>query len=168
MFRKLFSLLMLSLFLILPLYGKDIPGINFYLELDQMLSLKIGAEYSFSEKWGIRGSFGTSPLGLTTFTYSFMGVYHFSSPDDTWQFDLEWGLPLAYFNFIEGRYADWDPIIDDPFHGYLFGFSLLIGYRASECLWGLRIGGSIWIENQRDTGWKGPRFIPVVSLLYDF
>ena len=140
--------------------------LNWQIELDQMMQLRLGVTWNINDYWGFRGSLGAAPFGITTWSYNLMGIYHFSIPRQ-WEVDMEFGLPLGYFNFIEGRYVDWDPIIDDPFAGWLFGASLRAGYRFNFGMIGLRLGGAWWMEYQQDSGWKDPGIMPIVAAFYE-
>lgn len=142
-------------------------GFNFYAELDQMLSTRIGCEYGFTDTWALKGSAGVSPFMPTIVTCNLLGVYTLPSAGK-WNFDLEGGLPLAYFDQIEGRYFDNDPYIDDPYAGWLFGFSVLISHEFFGSVLGLRLGAAEWIEQQQKTGWKGPQIMPIVAIVWDF
>lgn len=164
------TLLLILLILALPgiLFAGEMKKVIPHIEFDQMMQLRFGLTYSFNEDWGLRSSLGFSPLGLTTFSYNLMGVYHFSAPERPWQFDLEFGLPLGYFNFLEGWIVDWDENIDDPFAGWLAGVSMRMSRRFSIGYFGLRLGGAAWGEHQRDSGWKEFRIMPIVALVYEF
>ena len=141
---------------------------NVYLELNQMFTLNIGVEYFLNNNWSIKGVVGTTPFSITSFTYNLLGVYHLKKPGDTWLIDFEFGVPIAYFDQFEGRYVDNDPIIDDPYAGWLFGISFLFSYNFGASSLGLRIGAGWWKEHQRDSGWKGDRVLPVVAIVWDF
>ena len=140
------------------------PRLEPSLELDQMLSIRFGAEYRTSERVGIRGSLGISPLGFPLISCSAAGVYHFRLPEKVFQVDAEAGLLLGYANFFEGEQLDLDPVIDNPFAGWLYGAAVSWGYRRNGCQLSLLSGAALWWEWQRDSGWKGPEVMPVVGL----
>jgi hypothetical protein len=126
-----------------------------YLELDQMFVLKIGAEYSFSPQWGVKGGIGVSVLGPTVMGYEIIGVYHIMDVDNRFQCDVEFGLPVAYFDVLEGNVVDWDPLIDDPYTGWAPGFSAVWGYQfAGGSVLSLKTGVVFLFEYQRDSGWR--------------
>ena len=126
-----------------------------YLELDQMLVLNVGTEYSLSRNWGVRGGVGVTLFGFATAGYELVGVYHFMEPDRQFQCDLEFGLPVAYFNALEGNVVDWDPQIDSPFAGWAPGMSLVWGYRlARGSVVSLKTGALVPFEYGRDSGWR--------------
>ncbi len=138
-------------------------------ELSMMLTLQLDVEYFFNDSFGLKAGFGISLIGLTCFSYNMLFEYHLNLPTEHFQLDLEAGLPLAYFDFIEGRYVDWDPLIDDPFLGFLPGGGALFSYRFNEeHALGLRAAAAVMFEHQRDTGWKTPGFIPILALVYNF
>ena len=142
---------------------------DFSLELTQMLTLQLELEYFFNDNLGIKAGFGASLLGSTCFTYNALFVYHFNLPADHFQLDFEAGLPVAYFDFIEGRYVDWDPIIDDPYFGFAPGAAFLFSYRFNEeHALGLRLGAAVKIEHQLESGWTENRVLPVFTLVYNF
>jgi hypothetical protein len=139
---------------------------RFYLEFDQMFVLKFGAEYSLSPHWGVKAGFGCSVFGPTTMGYELVGVYHIMDEQDRFQWDVEFGLPIAYFNVFEGNVVDWDPMVDDPFAGWGPGASLVWGYRfAGGSVLSLKTGGLVVLEYQRDSGWRAePLFLPEFAL----
>ncbi|MDC7226795.1 MAG: hypothetical protein PQJ61_08515 [Spirochaetales bacterium] len=142
---------------------------DFSLELNQMLHIQLDVEYFFNDSIGMKAGFGVSPLGWTCFTYNVLVVYHLNLPEEHFQLDFEAGLPIAYFDFIEGRYVDWDPMIDDPYYGFLPGACLLISYRFNEeHALGLRAGVAAMFEHNLDSGWKEPGVMPVFAIVYNF
>ena len=141
---------------------------DFSIELNMMLHIQFDVEYYFNESLGIKSGLGISPLAGTCFTYNALLVYHLNLPTEHFQLDLEAGLPLAYFDFIEGRYVDWDPMIDDPYYGFLPGLDILASYRFSERqALGLRAGASVMFEHQLNNGWRTPGIIPILTLVYN-
>lgn len=143
--------------------------VDLSLEINMMLHLQLEIEYYFNESFGIKTGLGLSPLGITCFSYMAQFVYHLNLPTEHFQLDLEAGLPLAYFDFIEGRYVDWDPIIDDPYYGFLTGGGILASYRFNKKqALGLRAGIAAMFEHQLNTGWRKPIVMPIVSLVYNF
>ena len=134
-------------------YGSDFWRI--YLEFDQMLVLKVGAEYSLSPSWGVKGSLGISVFGLTTVGYQMVGVYHITGVDSGFQCAIEFGLPIAYFNVLEGNLVDWDPYIDDPFAGWAPGATVVWGLKlGAGPVLSLKTGAVVLFEYQRDSGWR--------------
>ncbi|MDY7029527.1 MAG: hypothetical protein SVR04_14650 [Spirochaetota bacterium] len=118
-----------------------------YLEFDQMMVLKAGSEYSLSSAWGVKG-------GITLVGYELLGIYHLRGIDNRFQWDLEFGLPIAYFDLLEGSVVDWDPMIDDPYAGWAPGASLVWGRRfASGGVLCLKTDVFCLFEYQRDSGW---------------
>ena len=102
-------------------------------------------------------------------TYNALVVYHLNLPAEHFQLDFEAGLPLAYFDFIEGRFVDWDPNIDDPYYGFLPGAGVLVSYRFNkEQALGLRAAAAVMFEHQLLTGWREPMFIPLFAVVYNF
>lgn len=169
--RKILYIL-IFLFLSFPLIAQDskneLNTVNAYFELDQMFAIKLGVEYNFNQQWGVKGALGASVFDIKVITYNLMGVYHIQESWKNWDLDFEYGVPQAYFDQLENRYVDWDPIIDDPYAGWLFGANILISYQTDSNKYGLRLGLSTMVEHQRDSGWKGPALIPIVALVWDF
>jgi hypothetical protein len=163
--RVLFGLLLL--FLVPPewIYGADEPT-RIVLELDQMLTVRAEVEFPVATRTAVRAGGGVSVLGFPLISYSAVGVYHLRDAESPFQLDLEGGMPLAYFNFFEGECIDWDPHIDDPFAGWLYGGGLSWGRRMKSGQISLFTGLAAWWEWQRDTGWKGPEPMALVSLRY--
>jgi len=126
-----------------------------FLEFDQMFVVKVGAERSLSRDWGIKGAAGVSALGLTTIGYEVVGVYHFMSPTNRFQWDFEFGLPVAYFNFLEGTVVDWDPYVNGPFAGWAPGACLVWGLRFhGGSILGVKTGAVVPFEYRWDSGWS--------------
>lgn len=165
-FNRTFAGLFLFLLLITVVNGE---AQDLFLEADQMLQLRLGAEASLGSggcPWALRGSFGVSPLGITTLSANLLGVCRVRNPERGGFLSLEAGLPLVYGDFLENNLVDWDPIIDDPYFGFLAGGAVRGGWRFG---WGspaLRLGVALWWEFQRDSGWKGPGVLPVVALVF--
>ena len=137
-----------------------------FLEMDQMFMLKIGAEQSLSPDWGIKFAAGVSAFGLTTFGYEVVGVYHLKPSENRFQLDLEFGLPVAYFNFLEGVIVDWDPNIEEPFAGWAPGADLVWGIRFNQgTVLCIKTGFLIPVEYQKHEGWStGMQVIPAMAL----
>lgn len=144
----------------------DIGALEPYLELNQILAVAVGAEVRLAEATGVRGSVGVSPLGITVVTCSLTTVRHLRRSDAPFQVDLEAGMPLAYFDMVEGRFVDWNRYTDSPYAGWTFGGGVVWGYRRAGRQYSLVTGYSAWWEWQEDDGWKGPRGIAIVSLRY--
>jgi len=141
-----------------------------YVELDQMFIPKVGTEISIAPHWGVKGALGFSFLGLTAVGYEFIGVYHIRAEDRTFQWDVEWGLPLAYFDVFEGNVVDWDDSIDDPYAGWAPGVSLVWGYRfRSGGVLALKTG-ILWVFEYRwDSGWRSDYpVLPELSLQWQW
>ena len=163
------GLMIILLFLIqFPVSAdEDLPRVQYSIDFDQILSIRFGVYYPVVvRQGGVRFSLGVSPLGFPLISYSAAGVYHFRCSRRAFQLDAEAGLLLAYFNYFEGVCIDWDPIIDDPFHGWVAGAALVWGYRSNSRQYSLITGAGPWWEWQRDSGWKGPTVMPVVGLRY--
>jgi len=143
---------------------------SYYLEFDQMMVLKIGSEYSLSPDWGVKGGIGLSVGGFTVVGYELLGVYHLKDVDNRFQWDLEFGLPLAYFDVLEGNVVDWDPTIDDPYIGWAPGASLVWGRRLKGgSVLSLKTGVVCLFEYQRDSGWRDSiPVLPEVSIQWMF
>ena len=161
--RRLF-IFAAAFLLIAPVFTYEI-----YLEADQMLCLKIGLEEEIIPRWGIKGSIGLSPLGITVISYDLAGFYRISD-DDSRRFRLstEFGLNLAYFDIFEGNVTDRSPYIDDPYAGFAPGINLNWGYTFKRGILGLKTGAFYWNEYQRDSGWGGFRWLPEITLEYKF
>ncbi|WP_319477936.1 hypothetical protein [Marispirochaeta aestuarii] len=140
----------------------------FSVELDQLLTPRAAVEFLLQPQTGLRGSLGVSVLGFPTVSYGLVAVRHMRSPDSKFQLDLEGGLPVGYFNLLEGACIDWDPNIDDPFAGWLWGGGISWGWRSRQRQFSLFTGCSAWWEVQRDSGWKGPGPIFLVLLRYSW
>ncbi len=154
-----------SCVLVLPI--PPIASLERYIELTQMLSVAVGTEVPISDRSGIRAGIGWSPLGVTGFTYSLTAAHRLRPRQSAFQLDIELGMPLAYFDLIEGRYVDRDPHIESPYAGWLFGGDLVLGFRRSAAVapagyrpryrqWSLVTGYAAWWEWQESNGWKGP------------
>lgn len=160
--KQFISWLSLVLFLLLP--RQAVADVRPLVEFDQILCLRAGAEYCPEYALGIKCGAGTSVFSINTVSLNLMAVYRLHPNAGNWIFDLETGIPLAYFDALEGTCVDWDPMIEGPYAGFVAGFSCSSVYAP----WGLglRLGGGLWWEWQRSSGMKGPRAMPVVSLSY--
>ena len=141
-----------------------------FVEFDQMFVLKAGAERSLSPNWGIKGAIGLSIPGVTTVGYEIVGTYHVRPEDKRFQFDVEFGLPVAYFNVLEGIAVDWDPHVDGPFAGWAPGASAVWGFRfGGGSVLGLKTGVVALFEYQWDAGWrKRCAIVPEFALQWAF
>jgi hypothetical protein len=139
-----------------------------HLELDQMLCLKFGAEYSLSPRWGIKGALGVPFFGLGHISYDLVGIHHFRPLESPFQLATEFGLPVAYFNALEGEVIDHDPVIDDPYYGWCPGVNLVWGWQFKAGTLGLKTGVLLLLEYQQDSGWRDPGVLPEVALEWAF
>jgi len=149
-------------------YGAD--SWRLYLEFDQMLMLKVGAEYSLTPGWGIKGGLGIAPFGSATVGYQLLAVYHLRDVDNRFQWDVEFGLPIAYFNFLEGTVVDWDPYVDSPYVGWAPGASLAWGLKLpGGSVLSLKTGAVVLFEYQRESGWRDDTpVIPAAAIQWMF
>lgn len=141
----------------LTVYAGDI-----YIEVNQMMALNLGVEVSNGSGFGFRGAVGSSPFSLKCITYNMVLFYSIPYRFKNIEFSIEGGLLLAYFDFLENRYVDWDPVIDSPYAGWLEGVAINMRLYNS---WMLRFGISYWTEWEEGYGFKHG-FIPVVSIGY--
>lgn len=141
-----------------------------FLEFDQMFVLKAGAERSLTQNWGIEGALGVSLMGFTTFGYELVGVYHLRPERSRFQWDIEFGLPIAYFNFLEGTVVDLDPYASGPYAGWAPGACLVWGFRFRRgSILGVKTGAVVPIEYQWGSGWSGRlQVIPDLALQWMF
>ncbi len=139
-----------------------------HIELDQMLCLKFGAEYSLNPRWGVKGALGLSFFGIGHVSYDLVGIRHFRARDSRFQLAMEFGLPVAYFNALEGEAVDSDPLIDDPYYGWCPGVTLVWGWQFRTGTLGLKTGVIALLEYQRDSGWREPGGLPEVALEWVF
>ncbi|MBI9098465.1 MAG: hypothetical protein JEY91_08295 [Spirochaetaceae bacterium] len=162
--KRILSVIVVFLSLSVSLHCHE--HISFMLEFDQILSLRAGIEFISDSNWGLKTSGGFGIPNIKSLKANFLIFYRLCRPDSRWYFDLEAGCPLAYADFWENKYVDWDPIITSPYAGWLVGLSLMIRYSP----WGLglRLGAGAWWEWQEYNGMKGPRIMPIVALTYVF
>lgn len=132
-----------------------------FIEINQMLSINLGYEISNESELGFRTSIGVSPFDVKAVSYSALFFYTFFSIDD-FSSSIEIGLPLGYFDLLENKYVDWDPIIDSPYAGWLSGVTIRGLFWNT---WALKLGISYWTEWQEDDGFKNG-IIPLVSVDY--
>jgi hypothetical protein len=153
----LFCLVLLPLLGATALAAEDRSSWSFHSELDLYLSLKAGAEYQFSDHFGIRGSLGACIISPAQFSYTLIGISHLSKPDSGLQFDIQYGLIQAIFDVIDAdnRYAYWVP-----------GVCAAIGYRSPRGhRFAMRAGGGIGLGY--DLGaWRAPNLMPNLALEY--
>jgi len=139
---------------------KAVPW-SFHTELDLYLGMKAGAEYRFSDLFGIRGSAGIcliNPLGH--FAYNLVGVFHLRQPQEPFQFDIHGGV--IYANFVlpseeNGFACYWNP-----------GFCLAVGLRTRGGHV-FRLRGGAGIACGYDSGaWEGPDLMPNIGIEYAY
>ncbi len=141
---------------------------DIYVELDQMLSLKVGLQHDLGDRWGIKGSVGFPFFGFTVFTYDFAGYYKLIDGESPFRLSTEFGLNIGCVNILEGTLLDRDPIIDHPFAGFGPGINLNGGYAFRRGVLGLKAGVLYYNEYQANHGWRVPILLPEVSLEYRF
>ncbi len=139
--------------------GSDLSPITLHSELDMMFRIKIGPEFHLTPRWSLRGTLGLSPLGITMVAYNLYAVYYVRAPERKFQWDLEAGLLRGYFDFIEGRWVDWDSTIDEPYAGWAPGVACCWSYQSKKLRIGLRTGITYSFEIQGGE-WKEPRWFP--------
>ncbi len=139
-------------------------GVNLYIELNQMFSINVGIEIKNDNNLGFRGSLGASPFDIKTISYSAVLFYKLPENFTNFDYSVELGIPIAYFDLFEGKYVDWDPIIDNPYAGWLLGVTIKTEFFRH---WLLKTGVAYWIEWQEDEGFKNG-VLPIVSLGYKF
>ena len=145
----------------------EYPEWEFHLEFDQMLGVKAGKELRIGRYWSVLGCLGFSLPSPVTFTGNFLVLFHIREKDRTFQTDLYAGIPIFYANFFEGRYVDWDDIIDSPYQGGLVGGGIRWAFRFPAWMLGLRtgIGAHLeWIDGAR----QEVKPIPEITLEVQF
>lgn len=144
-------------------------SVDFYIEVTQMFSMTFGVDMEINEEAGLKFSLGASPFSIKTISYSALFYYQLPEQFDNFNYYIEVGLPIGYFDLIEdtfffGTYVDWDDIIDDPYAGWLKGVTLSGEFYDHFIL---KAGVAYWTEWQRDSGFKNG-VLPIISLAYKF
>ncbi len=131
---------------------------SFQSEFDLYLSLKAGAEYRFSDHFGIRGTLGACVISPTQFSWTLAGVDHFLGPASRFQLDLHLGL-------IEDIIDVLGPL---PSTYLVPGACLSFGYLSpSGHGIAIRVGAGVTIGY--DLGaWQKPGFLPDLALEYSW
>jgi hypothetical protein len=132
---------------------------SFHTELDMFLALKAGAEYQFSDSFGIRGTLGTCVIAPAQISYTLVGVSHFRKPENEFQLDLQFGLVQAVFTIVSAN---------NPYTYWVPGACISLGYRfASRHQVGIRAGAGVLFGY--DLGaWRGPAFQPNLAVEYSW
>ncbi|MDC7222220.1 MAG: hypothetical protein PQJ60_00695 [Spirochaetales bacterium] len=143
-------------------------GADFYWELDQMLCLKVGLEQKIGPRWGVKGSLGFSPLGITLLSYDGALFYRLKEGPGPFRLTAEGGLNVAYVDLLEGNLVDWNEYVEGPYAGFVPGINLNWGYALKGGVLGLKTGILYATEYQRGSGWREPIVLPEVTLEYRF
>jgi hypothetical protein len=140
---------------------------SFQSDLDLYLGLRAGAEYQFSNEIGIRGTVGLCLISPTQVSSTLVGVWHIMPPDNGLQLDVEAGLILCNFDFLN-QYVYTVPSMQNPFIYFVPGLCASVGYRwPSGHQIALRAGAGMTIGY--DLGaWGNPSFLPDVTLEYSW
>lgn len=149
-----------------PIAAEHSPW-SFHSELDLFLGLKAGAEYSFSDSFGLRGTLGFCLISPLQVSYTLVGVSHLRPRESGLQIDLEYGLIQAIFDVLE-PVVDLVPNNDNTYAYWSPGACAAIGwrFRRGQVL-SLRAGAGALFGY--DLGaWTGPSFHPNIALQYDF
>jgi hypothetical protein len=140
---------------------------SFHAELDLFLGLKAGAEYSFSDAFSLRGTFGTCLISPLKMSYTLVGISHFMPRGKALQLDLEYGFVYADFNVLE-PVLRLDPKIDWPSAYWMPGASASIGWRTrAGNVFSLRAGCG-YLFGYDMYMWVNPTIMPLVALQYDY
>jgi hypothetical protein len=122
-------------------------------------SVKAGAEYGFTDQFGLSGSLGVCVINPLFIIYALTGVSHLMPPDRGLQVDVEYGLVQASLMVIE---------TDNPSAYWVTGACITVGYRFPG-------GHQISLRTEAgamfgyDLGaWRGPLFMPNLGLEYSW
>jgi hypothetical protein len=174
------SVLVLSLVLcaLAPAQAEDAPASatmsrtaasrwSFHSELDLFLGLRAGAEYAFSDSFGLRSTLGACLISPLKDSYSLVGISHFRPREAPYQLDLEYGLIYADFNALEMVF-NLDPDINWPIFYWMPGASASVGYRLKGgSALSLRVGAGPLLGIE-DGKWVRVSFMPMIGLQYDY
>jgi len=151
--------LLLSCIGIFDLPGQSQTTWSFHMDLDMFLALKVGAEYMFSDSFGIRGTLGVCIIEPTQISYTLVVINHFRAPDSRFQLDLQYGLIQALFNIAPAS---------NPYTYWVPGVCIGLGYRfSSGHQIGIRAGAGVLFGY--DLGvWQGPDIQPNVAVEYSW
>jgi len=138
---------------------------SFHSEIDLYLGLKAGAEYHFSEFWGLRGAAGFCVISPLQASYALVGVRHLLPSENSLQLDIQMGLIQCIFNVLE-PFVDLDPVIDQAYAYWVPGICASVGYRGpSGHSVSVRLGGGLIVGY--DLGqWQGPNLHLNIALEY--
>ena len=134
----------------------------FHSEFGLYLDLKAGAEYRFSDLFGVRGSLGVCLLSpLEHFAYNLVGVFHLMEPAKPFQLDIQAGL--IYANVVL-------PGSESAYYSIYWntGACVAVGYRSPKGhVFRFRAGGGLAFGH--DLGeWQEPQFMPNIGIEYDY
>jgi hypothetical protein len=140
-------------------------GFSFHAEVDLYLGIKAGAEYWFSDGWGLRGTAGICAISPLQASYTFVGIRRLLPPDSPVLLDLQFGLIQAILNLLEPS-IDLDPAIDWVCAYWVPGVCISLGLRRpGGRAFAIRLGGGVIFGY--DMGrWQNVSFQPNVALEY--
>jgi hypothetical protein len=122
-------------------------------------SLKAGAEYGFTDRFGLSGSIGVCVINPLMLTYAATGVSHLMPPDRGLQVDVEYGLMEADLNGLgtANPSAYWVPGA-----GVTCGYRFPGGHQVS-----LRVEAGALLGY--DLGaWRNASFMPGIGIEYSW
>jgi hypothetical protein len=158
--RLFIVIVLLSAFVgVAALPGQSRTTWSFHSELDMFLALKVGAEYQFSDSFGMRGTLGVCVIEPAQISYTLVGISHFRKQENKCQLDLQYGLVQALFTIEpeNNPYTYWVPDACISL-GYRFASGHQVGIRAGVgVLFGYDLGA-----------WQGPAFQPNLAAEYSW
>ena len=153
-------IILLIFFLVQGIFAEPAGSWEFHAEMDMYLSIKAGAEYHFTDTFGLRGSLGFLVIGPSQISYTLVGIHHLMPAEKSFQMDLQYGLIQAVFDVIAPETV--------PYSYWIIGACAAFGYRGhrGHCF-RLRAGGGVSIGY--DMGkWQSLFLMPNIALEYGY
>lgn len=134
---------------------------SFHSEFDLFLALKAGAEYRFSDLFGLRGAAGLCLINPTQISYTIIGIGHLAKPTSAFQCDIHAGL-------IQAIFIPYDPEQEGLITYWIPGLCVALGFRSKGGhTFRLRAGAGVGLGY--DLGeWQEPSFMPNLAVEYGF
>ncbi len=150
-----------------PLFAGSWSPWSFQSELDLYLGVKAGAEYQFSDLFGVRGTAGVCIISPTQISYTLVGVAHLLTPESQFQCEIQFGLVQCIFDVL-GQYVYSIPSLQNAYTYWMPGVCVGLGYHSpSGHGIALRLGGGVRFGY--DLGaWQGPQLGPDLAVEYSF
>jgi len=140
---------------------------EFHSELDMLIWLKAGAEYRFTDHFGLRGSLGACLIGPSQICYACVGISHLKPVENPFQLDIQYGLIQAVLDVISPLVNN--GTVDSPYYYWVPGACICVSYLTEKGhRFGIRAGGGVGLGYEDGVWRDDPFFLPNVALEYGY